>query len=131
MRCEPRGGAQVFLNGRWVGVHAEANELESILRELRRRKDLESEVPRRGWQGRIRATGRRLCFGLTFLTALRALSSTRRRKGGGPAALYRNVFDRWLRPGIDSVWHPHSDTNSQGVPTLGDDFGRLSQIPVS
>ena len=36
---------EVFLNGRWVGVHQDPNDLESILRELRRRKDLESEVP--------------------------------------------------------------------------------------
>merc|ERR1719379_1486925 len=35
---------KVFLNGKWVGVVPEANELESILRELRRRKDVESEV---------------------------------------------------------------------------------------
>ena len=35
---------KVFLNGKWVGVHAEANELESFVRELRRRKDIESEV---------------------------------------------------------------------------------------
>merc|ERR1719199_1161260 len=41
---EVRTLTKVFLNGRWVGVHPEANELESILRELRRRKDIESEV---------------------------------------------------------------------------------------
>ena len=38
---------KVFLNGKWVGVVPEANDLESFLRELRRRKDIESEVESR------------------------------------------------------------------------------------
>merc|ERR1719316_2021918 len=41
--AEVRTLTKVFLNGRWVGVHQDPNDLESILRELRRRKDLESE----------------------------------------------------------------------------------------
>eukprot|EP00450_Noctiluca_scintillans_P014548 CAMPEP_0194524266 /NCGR_PEP_ID=MMETSP0253-20130528/59388_1 /TAXON_ID=2966 /ORGANISM="Noctiluca scintillans" /LENGTH=1166 /DNA_ID=CAMNT_0039368879 /DNA_START=15 /DNA_END=3515 /DNA_ORIENTATION=- len=36
--------AKVFLNGNWIGVHERPSELRDTLMELRRRKDIDSEV---------------------------------------------------------------------------------------
>merc|ERR1740138_668508 len=36
--------SKVFLNGAWLGIHEKPAELRSVLQQLRRRKDLDSEV---------------------------------------------------------------------------------------